>query len=37
MSINVDRAAEAARIAAELLSDLEAFLQVHADLAARQA
>jgi hypothetical protein len=37
MGINVDRAAEAARVAAKLLSDLEEFLELHADLAERQA
>jgi hypothetical protein len=37
MSISVDRAAEAARVAVKMLSDLEEILELHANLAAHQA
>jgi hypothetical protein len=36
MSISVDRAAEAARVAVKMLSDLEEILELHANLAAHQ-
>ena len=37
MSISVDRAAEAARVAVKMLSDLEEIAELHANLAAHQA
>jgi hypothetical protein len=37
MSISVDRAAEAARVAVKMLSDLEEISELHAYLAAHQA